>query len=204
LAESQILLGQFQDAIDTLKKATPSAASLTLEASCQQGLGDVDRARELLRDALKLDPLYSLAKLVQGKLCMDSGDPEQAVSILKEVTQLEPQNSKARMQLSQALRELNRTAEADAELKRMLEIQALEREFTDLHDAAAKQPENAQVRLRLGEVAFQLNRQELARMWFKAALGIDETLSKAKASLQDLDRSRNGAAAGRAGTVPSQ
>jgi tetratricopeptide (TPR) repeat protein len=188
LAETQIALSQFEEALATLRGSRRTANTLTLESSCRRGLGQVDEARDLLREAQELDPLYAPAKLTLGTLYIDSGDADQAVRVLKEAIRIDARNSKSHFQLSQALRQLGQVEDADAELQRMLEIQKLEREFSDLHATAAKQPDDAEVRFRLGDLARQLGKLELARMWFRAALAINPKHAQANAALLELSR----------------
>ena len=187
LAESQIKQGQFEEALATLKDCERSAAVLTWEAECRTSLGQFDAAQELLRDAMKIDPQYVPAKLAQGKLLLDRGQTDDAAKVLSEAAQLEPLNSHAHFQLSQALRRMDRVEQADVELRRMLEIQSLEREFKDLHDTAANRPNDAEVRHRTGELARQLGKPQLARVWFRAALAIDPKHAKARAAFSQLD-----------------
>jgi tetratricopeptide (TPR) repeat protein len=194
LAESQIALNEFNEALQTLKESSRSAASLTLESSCHRGLGQIETATGKIREALNLDPRYYPAKLLQGKLFLDADHLEEAVAATREAIEFEPGNSKAHLQLSQALRQLGRTAEADAELKTMLEIQVIEREFTDLHDAAAKQPSDAHIRQRIGALARRLGKPELAKIWFRAALAIQPNLESATTGLREIEseKSRGG------------
>ncbi len=187
LAESQIKQGQFDDALATLKDCERSAAVGTLEAECRTSLGQFDAAQELLREAMKLDAQYVPARLAQGKLLLDRGETDEAAKVLTEAVQMEPLNSHAHFQLSQALRRMNKLEQADDELRRMLEIQALEREFKELHDTAANLPDDAEVRHRTGELALQLGKPKLARVWFRAALAIDPKHVKARAAFSQLD-----------------
>lgn len=187
LAECQVKLSQFDEAIETLKECEKSAVVLTLQAECHSGLGRFDEAHDRLRQALKLDDHYFPAKLAQGRLLLDQGQVEQAERALDEAVQMEPAISQARFQWSQALRRLGKVAQADAELRRMQEIQALEREFSDLHDAAASRPDDAEIRYRAGELARQLGKPRLAQVWFRAALAINPRHVKARAAVQQTD-----------------
>ena len=82
---------------------------------------------------------------------------------------------------------MDRVEQADVELRRMLDIQALEREFKDLHDTAANRPDDAEVRYRTGELALQLGKPQLARVWFRAALAIDPKHVKARAAISQFE-----------------
>lgn len=173
LAESQIQLSRFQDAMITLQKATPSAATLTLEAQCLSGLGQINESRDRLLAALKLDSNFVSARLALGNQYLDGGDTEHSIEEFRKAAAVAPMNGKVHLQLSQAYRQAGRAAEADAELNQMMKIQELEREFSDLHDVAAKEPLDPDVRRRIGDLARQLEKPDLARMWYRAALGIE-------------------------------
>ena len=187
LAESQIKLGQFDEALTTLKGCERSATVLTFEAECRTSLGQFDAAQDRLREAMKLDPGFAPAKLAQGKLLLDQGQADEAADVLAGAIQLEPQNSQVHLQLSQALRRIGRVEQADAELRRMVEIQSMEREFSDLHDTASNRPDDAEIRFRIGELALQLGKPKLGRIWFRAVLAIDPKHLKAHAALRQLE-----------------
>lgn len=183
LAEAQIKSGRFQDALVTLKDCRRSAAALTWEAECRSNLGENAEAHTRLREALELDRRYFPARLAQGKLFLDTGETDEAIKALEEAIQLQPQSSQAHFQLSQALRRSGKVDQADIELRRMGEIQALEREFTDLHEEAAQKPNDAEIRFRTGELAMKLGKPKLAGVWFRAALAINPNHARARAAL---------------------
>ena len=76
---------------------------------------------------------------------------------------------------------------ADAELQRMRETQAIERQFTDLHESAAEHPNDPEIRFRTGELARQLGKLKLAKIWFRAALAVDPKYTKARLAIDELD-----------------
>jgi tetratricopeptide (TPR) repeat protein len=186
LAESQIKQTKFQDALVTLQECTRSAAALTWQAECLSNLGQIPEAQQRLREALEIDHRYVPAMLGQGTLFLDIGSAKEAVQSLAEAAQIEPQNSRVRFQLSQALRQLGKTEQADTELDRMREIQALEREFADLHEVASDKPSDADVRARIGELALQLGKTRLAQVWFRAALSINPNHERARTGLAQV------------------
>lgn len=187
LAESQIKLGKFADSLATLSECEHTAIVLTLQAECQNGLGNFDEAVSLLRRAIKLDPRYFTAKLTLGTLLLDRGQIEDAKTILTDAVRTGPPSSKARFQLSQALRRSNQIDAADEELRQMQQIQAMEREFSDLHDTAASQPNNADIRFRIGELAQKLGKPELASVWLRAAVAINPSHPRARAALSQMN-----------------
>ena len=187
LAESQVKLNQFAEALLTLEDCQRSAPVLTLEADCQSSLGHPAEAFDRLRKAMKMDRRYFPAKLALGKLLLDGGKDDEAVLELAEAVQWEPQDRQGHFQYSQALRRVGRVEEADFELRRMEEIKVLEREFSDLHDTAARQPADADVRFRIGELAKLLGKSNLARLWLRAALAINPNHTRARAALREWD-----------------
>ena len=187
LAECQIRLGEFADALDTLKNAEPTAVVATLKAEGFSGLGKSEDAHEWLNDALKLDPDHFPAKLAKGKLLLDEGDADNAVQVLESAVQQEPASSQGHFQLSQALRQTGNTVRADEELQRMRETQAIERRFADLHESAAQHPNDPEIRFRTGELARLLGKHKLAKIWFRAALAIDPKFTKARLAIDELD-----------------
>ena len=187
LAECQIRLGEFASALETLKNAEKTAAVATIKAEGFSGLGKSDDAHESLDDALRLDPDYFPAKLAKGKLLLDEGDVENAVSVLESAVKRDPASSQGHFQLSQALRQTGNNDRADAELQRMRETQAIERQFTDLHESAADHPNDPEIRFRTGELARQLGKLKLAKIWFRAALAVDPKYTKARLAIDELD-----------------
>lgn len=183
-AESHIKLGQFTEARTALRACQPSAITLTLEAECFNSTGAQAEAQEQLRVALTLNPKYFPAKLMQGKLASDQGRLDEAEQFLREAMLLEPQNSQAHFQLSQALRRNGKVAEADEELQKMQSIQAMEREFSDLHEEVDARPDDVEARYRTGELAERLGKPKLAILWYRAALSIDSRHAKARVALQ--------------------
>lgn len=188
MAESQVKVDQFDEALITLKDCSKSAVSLTLEASCHSALGHIEMAEDRLRQAVLLDPHSSPAKLAQGKILLDRGQPAEAAEILNEARRFNAYDRQVHFQLSQAYRSLGKIAEADAELDIMLEIQRQEREFSDLHDQAASQPEDAEIRYRIGELANRLGKPKLAVIWFRAALAIDPNHARSRTALNKQTR----------------
>lgn len=189
LAECQMKRNESAEALVTLEQCEPSAAVLTLTAECLNNLGKSNEAHDRLQDALKIDPQYFPAKLALGMLYLDQGKNSQALQALTDAVRLNPKVSQVHFQLSQAMNRAGDKQGADRELQQMQEIQALEREFSSLHAAAAKEPNDAALRFRAGELARQLGKVKLARLWYRAALAIDPADIKSRTALNELDRS---------------
>ncbi len=189
LAECLMKRNQPAEALVILGQCEPSAVVLTLTAECLSRVGRLKEAHDSLRNALRLEPQFFPAMLALGKLHLDQGNNSDALQVLTDAVRRNPNDSQAHFQLSQAMHRAGDKQGADRELQQMQEIQALEREFSSLHAAAAKEPNDAALRFRAGEVARQLGKLKLARLWYRAALAIDPSDIKSRSALHELDRS---------------
>jgi tetratricopeptide (TPR) repeat protein len=187
LAEALVRLSQFEEAIDVLRNCDQSATVLAVEAECLKNLGQTADAEKRLLLAIERDPGHFSARMQLGTLYLLQSQPERAVRVLEEAVQIVPSSSQARFQLSQAYIRYGDSEKAEAELQRMRVNQAVEREYTDLHEAAARQPDDVQVRYQMGILAKKLGKPELARLWFRAALALDRGHSDALAALAAME-----------------
>jgi tetratricopeptide (TPR) repeat protein len=182
LAESLIKLSRFDEALEVLRESSRTAPTLTMAAECHQNLGRTDEAQKLLRIARELDPTYVPACLQEGVLFLLLGRPSDALVPLEEAVRLAPKNSQAHFYLSQAYGRTGRDAMSAEQLRLMQETRAVEAEFSELHGIAAQNPEDADVRYRIGILARKLGKEELAEMWFRAAVALQPDNSSARAA----------------------
>jgi tetratricopeptide (TPR) repeat protein len=185
LAESLVKLGRFDEARQVLPDCPRTATTLTLAAACEENLGRPDAAVEMLRDALDREPAYLPARIQLGSLLLLEGRVDEAVAVLEASVRAAPHSSQAHFRLSQAYGRRGERDRADEQLRLMRETQAVEREFTDLHEEAAKKPDDADLRYKIGLLARQLDKADLARLWFRAALAIEPGHAGARAALAD-------------------
>ena len=151
LATSLVKLNRYDEALDTLRECERTAAVLTLEAECKQSLDRADDALDDLREALTVDAAYLPAHLTLGKLYLLKGCLDDAVTAGKGGTTA-PARTAARRgsHLSQAYGRRGERDKAAEQLRPLMQqTQTVEREFTDLHEAAAAKPTDADVRYRL-------------------------------------------------------
>ena len=78
---------------------------------------DTARAEKYLKRATELDPTLAAAYLTQGKLYVRANRYSEAAPLLERAVSLEPELLEAHYQLSQVLRKLKRTGEANRELE---------------------------------------------------------------------------------------
>jgi len=187
LAESLVKLSRFDEALDVLGECDRTAPVLSLEAECLQSQGRVDDAEKRFREARDLDRQYAPACLGLGALLLAQAHVEEAVGVLEEAVRLAPHSSQAHFHLSQSYARQGAREKADEQLKLMKQTQAIEREFSDLHEEAAKKPNDAEIRYQIGVLARRLGKPpELARLWFRAALALAPQHAAARTALSEV------------------
>lgn len=186
LAQSQIRLSRFNDALKSLADCDETAAMLTLAAECHAALGRPEAARAAVDRALDDEPDLIEARLLRVDLNLAKGAFRDAVEDLEHVLRLRPYHQQAHFKLSQAYSRLGDRAKADEHVALMKESQALAREFSDLHDMITADAEDPEPRHRLGVLAQKRGERDLARMWFRAALAIDPHHAASRAALDAL------------------
>lgn len=203
LSDCLTQLNKFHDALEFLDQAPDSADAQALRANCYFGLGHRAEARQAAERAVELDPNHIEGRGWLGKLDLESGNFQAAAANLERVVAKYPAEFAPRFKLAQAYQRLKRKPEAEAQLAKAKELQALSQKFTELHDAASQKPQDASVRFDLGETARQLDRPELARVWYQAALSVDPKLDKARQALERLPkRDAEAIRSTRRGTLP--
>jgi tetratricopeptide (TPR) repeat protein len=183
LAECQLKLRQADAALETLAQCRPSADRWAAEAECHHAAGRPDEAKRLVEQALGESPAHLAALLLKGTFALEAGKAAAAAEVLRRAVIAFPKDYTARFKLAQALRRAGDEQAAAEQAKTAEEIRALRREFSDLHQKAAREPGNVAARCRLGTLARQLDRPDLARVWFRAALAIDPRHEEARRGL---------------------
>jgi predicted Zn-dependent protease len=86
-------------------------------AACALEERDWDEADRLLRAAGALEPESTYVLTMRGDLCLRRERFEEAAAFFRQVVSLEPRNKAARLKLAQSLRQGNRPAEADEQMR---------------------------------------------------------------------------------------
>ncbi len=150
--------------------------------------GDVERASNLYRQILSIDPHHVDALHFLGVAEHQSGRSERALELLDIAVGLAPLHPDIHSNRGNVLKQLGRTDEAEASYRRALELKptdanalnnlatvARERGLYDealdlLHDVLALQPDHYEAHQNLGNVLGSMNRFEEALEWHKKAL----------------------------------
>jgi tetratricopeptide (TPR) repeat protein len=143
-------------------------------AQCYDQLGQPDKARAQLAEALARWPDYAQALAERGRMALDAKEFEEAEPLLRKALERVPGDYSTRFRLKQCLEQLgkheeaarqqDRLDQADKDHKRLEEIlmHELQRRPTD----AALHFEMAQIRFRAGEIDESLR-------WLKSTLKLD-------------------------------
>lgn len=190
LAECQVKLRQFSDALHSLGLCEPSAQRDVLQAECHLALGNLPLAQKHLSVALAEDPSSLSALLLSASLDLEANDVEAAVNTLRLICKRYPRDYIARYRLSQALRRLGRADEAQEEAAVAEKIKEMRDQFTKLHEKAAQEPGNPEVRHALGMTALALDQPDLAVNWFRMALALAPDYEPSRQALAALLKSQ--------------
>lgn len=183
LASCHLKRGEFDAALAALADCKPSPDRWAAEAECCAGAGRTDEALRLLGQALGHSPAHLPSLLLKGTILLTQGKPAEAVEVLSRAAAAFPKDYAVQSRLARAYLALGKKDLAQQHEQAADQIQRLYREFTALHQTAANESANVEVRYRLGLIARQLGRPDLARVWFRAAVGIDPAHAGARREL---------------------
>ncbi|HEV3023409.1 MAG TPA: tetratricopeptide repeat protein [Pirellulales bacterium] len=198
LAECQVRLLRYQDALDTLQSVNDTPDTLVIVAECHQGLGDAARQRECLDRALALQPDHLAALLARGRLALDSNEPDAAIEFLDRALERHARDESVHYLLSQAHHLLGHEELAERHKKSFEELRELGEEYAQLVERAMRQPKQPDVIFQLGLAAERIDMPEAAVNWYRVTLSLDPRHAGAQGRLLQLA----GAAAGGPGEPP--
>jgi tetratricopeptide (TPR) repeat protein len=184
LAACEIALPDCQAALATLAQCADSPEKSGLQARAYYELGEQSQAEHFLAEALKLSPRDFAALLLRGKMRLGDRDAQGAIEALKQAAEINPQDDSVHLHLAQAYQWLGDAAQAAQHEQRSVALRALWSKVYDLHTKANQEPANADARYQLGMALRELGRDEMAEVWFRAALSIDPSHAEAIRALQ--------------------
>lgn len=174
----------------------PQAAEVQV-AMCARALGDLERARGLLRQvvqqdrstitasylALEENPEHFEAAALLGDIESELGNDAEALKWLELALAENPRDLTARYSLAVTLRELGRVDEAEREFDRVRVARTALERANPLRDRIASQPDDLAARLELGELLMEHESQRMARFWLQSILTYDPDHPAAHAAL---------------------
>lgn len=146
---------------------SPSIARMKVD--CLRSLGRYADALAFADSFLAQRPNDPGLLAEKGTTLVDDRKFEAAIVPLERSVAGEPNDPRARDALRRAYQALGRTADAEAQQKKMLEAEALFKQLSDLTYEAMEKPWDPAVRRKLAEVCLKLNKKDLARMWAATA-----------------------------------
>lgn len=186
LADCYHQLRDQEQALEVLSKCEATPDVLVLQAACYFSLKDGEQSRRCLKAALQQDPQNLLGLQLRASLYLDARKPEEAAKILAKGVQYHPKDYTMHYQLLQAYQMLGASAEAEAQVPKVRTLNELQTKFQTLHDQVVQKPRDAQVRYELGDICAKLNMMDLAKSWYRAALGLDPDHVQAQSALAQL------------------
>ena len=186
MAECQIKLREFAEALKTLENCVESSRKKVLSARCLLNLGSLDEARLVANKMLTGDNSRVEVLQINAEIALADGNMKVAAELLQRATEVDPYNHGIRTQYAQVLGRLGQTDNAKQQTERAEQLQGLWQRFSDLQIDAINHATDAPLRFEIGALARQLGKPELAISWFKAALAIDPSLRSAADALTEM------------------
>ncbi|MCE9527811.1 MAG: tetratricopeptide repeat protein, partial [Planctomycetales bacterium] len=165
MADCYIHLLKYQEALDALTDARPSAQKSFLEAQCQFATKKVAEARKLLDESLKTWPDHAPSLLLRSDIALVESDESGARGFLQRAVAATPFDNNAHLKLSTVLLRLGEKEAAKKEGDRAKELLDLNLRFSELNGVASQRPTDISVRRELASLASQLGREEDAKRW---------------------------------------
>lgn len=169
LAQALVKVRQYDEALEVLRGVPEDAVLLALESECHWGLARLDRARQSLERARKLDAVERLVLLLTARIELETGNPAAAIAALKRHLERDPHDFEGRYRLALAYRQLGRLKEYEIEIARMQQSQRLRRQLSELSDLAVDRPRDADIRDQIAAVCETLGKDKLAAVYRRAA-----------------------------------
>lgn len=188
MAEIQIKLLEFDNALVTLAKIRDFAQTYALQATCHYNLGDKQTAEDLVTTALSVDDSLKPALMLQGSILVEKKQFEEAVALLERGKELDPYDFELIYKLGEAHRGNGDNDSAEVCFAESSTLREKREAFADLHQKAIEDPGNSDTLVELGKVAADLGKYKLAMHWFTSALQANSQNIEAQQALSQLQQ----------------
>ncbi len=186
LAECLSELRQLEEATAVLRDCPETPGVLALRATVAEASGDMETAVLNARRALRQSPGNRIASLVLGRILVAERKWGEAVGFLEAATESDPFDHETKLLYGRALVGSGEIESGKASIQKATELKDLFLKFADLHHDATKHPTDAAIRVSLGQLAEKLGKIELAKSWYRAAIGLDPKNQEAAQSMAQL------------------
>ncbi|MFN0018366.1 MAG: tetratricopeptide repeat protein [Pirellulaceae bacterium] len=179
LADCYIHDLKYQDALETLATARPSAQKAFLESQCKFATKKVLEARKLLDESLKTSPSHAPSLMLRADIALVENEVSEARGFLQRAVTATPFDNSAQLKYSTVLLRLGEKEAAKKAGDRAKELLDLNVRFSELNGQASQRPADIAVRRELASLAGQLGREEDATRWNRVADALAEDLQRA-------------------------
>jgi tetratricopeptide (TPR) repeat protein len=179
MADCYIHALKYQEALDILKDARPSAQKSFHEAQCKFATKKVPEAKKLLDEALKTDPDHAPSLMLRADVALVDDDVPAAREFLDRAVKAAPFDNTAHQKLSTVLLRLEEKELAKKESELAKELLDKNLRFSELNNQAAQRPRDIEVRKEMATLAKQLGRDDEAKRWERVVDGMSAELPPA-------------------------
>jgi tetratricopeptide (TPR) repeat protein len=191
--------GRFEDAVtelEGLRKRDPTDRELSANvARCRLEMGQYQEARSILDAVLTQNPDYSPALENRGRLALREGKPGEAEEWLRKAVRVAPFDFQVNWQLGEALRQQEKTADAQEQFEKAHEIQdVIERLGAIGQREMSAHPHDPALHYEMGKLLARIGQKETARYWYESALHQDQHFAPAHVALAEWFEEQGNAA----------
>jgi tetratricopeptide (TPR) repeat protein len=158
--------------LEQVRRQRPQDPDVYLQmAICQHGLGQTERAREVVDGVLREHPDHGLALRERGWLALQTEQPAEAERWLRRAVAVLPQDIHAHRYLAEALLRQRKTDEAKAEQARATELQKWNRRLQKISaQELSDRPYDPALYCEIGTLETRLGHPERGYRWLVLAL----------------------------------
>lgn len=182
MADCYVHVMKYQEALDVLIDARPSAQKGYLEAQCRYATRKVPEAKKLLDEALATSPDHAPSLLLRSDIALIEGEVQEARGFLERAVKAAPYDNNAHQKLATVLLRQDEKEAARKVAGRAKELLDLHLRASELHNVASQRPKDIVVRRELAALSRQLGREEEAARWERVVEGMTEEPIPVKAA----------------------
>ncbi len=190
LAECLLAIRQLDQAREALQDCPDSLRVTATRAAIEESAGNTSEALKLAESVLERVPNDRMTGLIVGRILVVRRDWIPAISLLKRMTDSSPYDHESRLLYGRALVGSGAKDEGEQQIQQATELKNTFLKFADLHQDAIVRPDDAALRVEIGRMAEQLGKLNLAKQWYRAALGLDNQNTDARSALERLAGNR--------------
>ncbi|HEY3962929.1 MAG TPA: tetratricopeptide repeat protein [Planctomycetaceae bacterium] len=155
-------------------------------AQCAAANGDLETARQLLRQALRAKPDDFAALKAYGEVLLSAGDASAAVTALEKAHRAVPEHANLAYTLARALKSCGRATEAEPLFAFVAESRPHLVQLLDLEKQLRRDPENLELRMKIASVTAKYVSRRDAIRWYETLLHVAPDYAPAREAVAEL------------------